>query len=149
MKKTYTNYSPGMRGITVNSDNGPYVHYLEPDGGSVDLDPALVIAVPDLGKAAPKAEADAGLADENADLRKQVADQAKEIDALKVENAELRKVPAAEPGPLDGSIPELTTHLATVTDADEVQKLLDAETAGKSRAGAIAVLEARRDELLA
>jgi hypothetical protein len=56
---------------------------------------------------------------------------------------------AAEPGPLDRSIPDLTAHLATMDDADEVQKLLDAETAGKSRAGAIAALEARRDELLA
>lgn len=56
---------------------------------------------------------------------------------------------AAEPGPLDGSVEDLTTHLATLTNADEVQKLLDAETAGKSRKGAVAALEARRDELLA
>lgn len=54
-----------------------------------------------------------------------------------------------EPGPLDGSVDDLAAHLATVTDADEVQRLLDAETAGKSRKGAIAALEARRDELLA
>ena len=54
-----------------------------------------------------------------------------------------------EPGPHDGSVDDLTEYLATLTDADEVQKLLDAETAGKSRKGAIAALEARRDELLA
>lgn len=59
------------------------------------------------------------------------------------------KEPAPEPGPLDQSIEKLTEYLATVTDADEVQKLLDAETAGKSRTGAIAALEARRDALLA
>lgn len=54
-----------------------------------------------------------------------------------------------EPGPLDGSVDDLTAHLATMDDADEVQKLIDAETAGKSRKGALAALEARRDELLA
>lgn len=56
---------------------------------------------------------------------------------------------AAEPGPLDMNVEDLTAHLATMDDADAVQKLLDAETAGKSRKGAITVLEARRDELLA
>lgn len=56
---------------------------------------------------------------------------------------------AAEPGPLDGSVDDLTAHLTTVADADEVQALIDAETAGKSRKGALAALEARRDELLA
>lgn len=54
-----------------------------------------------------------------------------------------------EPGPLDGSIAELTKHLEGVSDPDEVQRLIDGETAGKSRAGALSVLEARRDELLA
>jgi len=56
---------------------------------------------------------------------------------------------AAEPGPLDGSVDELTAHLETISDPDEVQRLIDAETAGKSRKSAIAALEARRDELLA
>lgn len=55
---------------------------------------------------------------------------------------------SSEPGPLDGSVEDLTAHLTTVSDADEVQKLIDAETAGKSRKGALAALEARRDELL-
>jgi len=55
----------------------------------------------------------------------------------------------SEPGPLDGSVDDLTDHLATLTDVDEVQKLIDAETAGKSRKSAIAALESRRDELLA
>jgi hypothetical protein len=58
-------------------------------------------------------------------------------------------VQAAEPGPLDGNVDDLTAHLATVDDLDEVQRLLDAETAGKSRKGALAAIEARRDELLA
>jgi hypothetical protein len=56
---------------------------------------------------------------------------------------------SAEPGPLDLSVEKLTAHLEGVTDADEVQKLIDAETAGKSRTGALAALEARRDALLA
>ena len=54
-----------------------------------------------------------------------------------------------EPGPLDHSIDDLVVHLAGVTDPDEVQRLIDAETAGKSRKGALEALEARRDELLA
>lgn len=54
-----------------------------------------------------------------------------------------------EPGPLDQSVDKLTAYLDGVTDADEVQKLIDAETAGKSRTGALAALEARRDALLA
>lgn len=56
---------------------------------------------------------------------------------------------AAEPGPLDGSVDDLAAHLETVDDPDEVQALIDAETGGKSRKGALAALEARRDELLA
>jgi hypothetical protein len=55
----------------------------------------------------------------------------------------------AEPGPLDQSVDDLTAYLATIDDADEVQKLIDAETAGKSRKGAITALETRRDEILA
>lgn len=54
-----------------------------------------------------------------------------------------------EPGPLDGNVDELVKHLDGVDNPDEVQKLIDAETAGKSRKGALAALEARRDELLA
>ena len=56
---------------------------------------------------------------------------------------------ASEPGPLDQSVEKLVKYLEGVEDADEVQSLIDAETAGKSRAGAIAALEARRDRLLA
>jgi hypothetical protein len=55
---------------------------------------------------------------------------------------------AAEPGPLDGNVDELTAHLATIDNVDDVQSLIDAETAGKSRKSALAALEARRDELL-
>lgn len=56
---------------------------------------------------------------------------------------------AAEPGPLDGGVDDLEAYLEDVDDVDVVQKLIDAETAGKSRKGALAALEARRDELLA
>lgn len=54
-----------------------------------------------------------------------------------------------EPGPLDMNLDDLTAHIATVDDPDAAQALLDAEIAGKSRKGALAALEARRDELLA
>jgi hypothetical protein len=52
--------------------------------------------------------------------------------------------PAVEPGPLDKSVPDLTAHLETVTDEAEIDKLIDAEKAGKSRVGALAALDARK-----
>lgn len=55
----------------------------------------------------------------------------------------------AASGPLDGSVADLEAHIATLDDPDAIQALIDAETAGKSRKGALAALEARRDELLA
>lgn len=79
---------------------------------------------------------------------------------IEVSDAELQSMRASEwfeitggagvePSLLDGSVDDLTTHLASITDADEVQKLIDGEVAGKSRKSALAALEARRDELLA
>lgn len=56
---------------------------------------------------------------------------------------------SGKPGPLDGSVDDLVEYLATVDNADEVEKLIEAETAGKTRKGALTALEARRDELLA
>jgi hypothetical protein len=49
----------------------------------------------------------------------------------------------AEPGPLDQSIADLTAHIDGIDDADEIQRLIDAETAGKSRSGALAALNDR------
>lgn len=56
---------------------------------------------------------------------------------------------AAEPGPLDQSVEDLAEYLKTVNDADAVQKLIDAETAGKSRKGALTALKDRQDAILA
>lgn len=53
----------------------------------------------------------------------------------------------AEPGPLDGSIAALSEHIAGVDDADEIQALIDGETAGKSRAGALTALNERLEAL--
>jgi hypothetical protein len=55
----------------------------------------------------------------------------------------------SEPGPLDQSVEKLIAYLETVTDADEVEKLIEAETAGKSRSSALAALNDRRDAILA
>lgn len=52
-----------------------------------------------------------------------------------------------EPGPLDGSIPDLETHLGTINDLAEVQALREGEVAGKSRTGALAAIDARIAEL--
>ena len=78
--KTFTNHTPGARGINLKDGT---TRWVEP-GQSVEIDSATVANVPDLGKAAPVADADeAALVDavqaENADLKKQVADQAKQI----------------------------------------------------------------------
>ena len=78
-------------------------------------------------------------------IAKDYVERAKSLPFLTVEDED----GASEPGPLDQSVELLTEYLAGVEDADEVQKLIDAETAGKSRKGALAALEARRDELLA
>jgi hypothetical protein len=148
--KSLTNHMPGARG--VNLTDGTTL-WIEP-GQTVEIDPKDIVgALPDLGKPRDVDGGDSAfvfeLTTENAALKVQITDLTNEVAALRAENAALKTAPAPEPGPLDQSIPDLTAHLAMVTDADEVQKLLDAETAGKSRAGAIAVLEARRDELLA
>lgn len=54
---------------------------------------------------------------------------------------------SGEPSPLDGSIPDLEKHLATVNDPAEVARLREAEVGGKSRSGALAAIDARAEEL--
>lgn len=63
--------------------------------------------------------------------------------------AKAGSVPIANTDPLGGTIKDLKAHIATITNPDDVQKLIDAEKAGNNRNGGIALLEARRDELLA
>lgn len=52
-----------------------------------------------------------------------------------------------EPGPLDGNIDSLGEHVAGIEDVAAIDELIAAETAGKSRRGALDVLEARKAEL--
>lgn len=54
---------------------------------------------------------------------------------------------AEEPGPLDQSVEALSEHIAGIDDPAEIDKLIEAETGGKSRKGALAALEARKAEL--
>ena len=84
--KTYTNYAPGTRGITINSDTGPYIKYLDP-GQSVKLDPKDVIAVPDLGQKPAEIADD----DEMASLKAAVTDLTKQVEALTKERDGLSK----------------------------------------------------------
>ena len=54
----------------------------------------------------------------------------------------------AEPkGPLDGSVKDLTEYLSTIDDADAIRVLIADEKAGKTRASALAALNARLEEL--
>lgn len=50
-------------------------------------------------------------------------------------------------GPLDGSVKDLIAHLSDVDDAKVIRALIADEKAGKTRAGALAALEARLDEI--
>lgn len=138
--KKLTNHMPGPRGINLV---GGDTRWLEP-GETAEIDEKTIAgAIPDLGKAPDAAAADgpdpriALLEAENLRLTARVTELEAQVDA------------GNEPGPLDQSVEKLTAHLETVTDADEVERLLVAEKAGKSRTGAVAALEARRDALLA
>lgn len=50
-------------------------------------------------------------------------------------------------GPTDGTIDELKAHVSTLDDVAALGALKDAENAGKDRAGAHAVIDARIAEL--
>lgn len=135
---TFTNYQPGPRGINLKDGSTVWLDH----GESQDIDADQIVGkVPDLGREP-----------------QEVADEAATLDALRQENDALKlriaQLEAAqtggeEPGPLDQSVDKLTAYLETVTDPDQIEQLIAAEKAGKSRSGAISALEARRDALLA
>lgn len=80
------------------------------------------------------------------------AGESRDIDLADEDHAadfEIDGASAAEPGPLDLSIEKLTDHLETVNDPAEIDRLIAAETGGKSRQGALAALEARKEALAA
>jgi hypothetical protein len=131
MAKEITNYQPGPRGINLEDGSTVWIG----SGETRDISDLRVKgSLPDFGKPSDQAERDA---DEVTRLLARVAELEAQIAG------------GSEPGPLDQSVEKLTAYLETVTDADEVERLLTAEKAGKSRAGAITALEARRDALLA
>jgi len=82
--KKLTNYTPGLRGVTMNDGS---VTWIRP-GETVSVEAGDIATTPDLGDK-PKAERDAdedalsALQAENDALRAQVADQGKQIEALK------------------------------------------------------------------
>lgn len=93
--KKFTNYTPGDRGITLKDGS---VVWLKP-GETVEVTGEVVGPLPDLGdKPAKQDDGDAALIDavqaENADLKKQVAEQGKTITDLTAEIEKLKKKPA-------------------------------------------------------
>ena len=90
--KKFSNHTPGMRGI--NTKGG--VVWID-SGKSVEIDPKDIVGdLPDLGKAPVKAASEdddliAEVQAENADLKKQVDAQAKQIADLTAENEKLKK----------------------------------------------------------
>lgn len=81
-------------------------------------------------------------ASEVKDFKAALAYEAGQQPAAAEENEE-----SGEPGPLDGSIESLQEHVAGVDDVAEIDRLIAAETGGKSRKGALDALEARKAEL--
>lgn len=51
--------------------------------------------------------------------------------------------------PLDGNVDAVTAHAGTVSDPAEIDRLIEAETAGQNRTGALKALNARKDALAA
>ncbi|KQM37947.1 hypothetical protein [Sphingomonas sp. Leaf10] len=100
---------------------------------------------PHMLNAIPPVRVEAGQSVQDVDITKAEYESAKHFGVFRFSHDDT----PAEPGPLDQSVTKLTEYLKTVTDADQVQKLIDAETAGKSRDSALAALEARRDAILA
>lgn len=71
-----------------------------------------------------------------------------ELDAKIAElNAKLEAGEQTEPGPLDTSIAELATYLEGISDVGAIDALIAAETAGKTRSGALKVLDERKAAL--
>lgn len=87
--KKLTNYARGPRGVTLKDGSTVWI---EP-GETAEIKGEIVEPLPDLGEK-PKADADDDRADvleaENADLKKQVVDQAKEIEGLKADLAKAK-----------------------------------------------------------
>lgn len=83
--KKLTNYQPGARGINLKDGTTQWVD----PGQSVEIDPKDIAGeLPDFGKVPSKDDADdndliASVQAENADLKAQVAAQAKELAELK------------------------------------------------------------------
>lgn len=112
---------------------------------TIRTDATNTSAGPHMLNAIPPVRVEAGQSVQDVDIAKAEFESAKRFGIFTFSHDGGKQ---AEPGPLDGSVDELTKYLETIDDADEVQKLIDAETAGKSRKGAITALEARRDAIL-
>lgn len=87
-------------------------------------------------------------------LKNALDDKDARIAELEAQLANASKAPAptpaagqSEPGPLDKSIPDLTTYLETIGDVGAIDALIAAEKGGKSRSGALDALEARKAAL--
>ncbi|ALH82908.1 hypothetical protein [Sphingopyxis macrogoltabida] len=154
--KTYRAREKGFDGVrvrkpgevfTTNIPKGEWMEELDKDGkpiGRLDHTPSPA-----------KGRSDAGAIDK---LNKVVAEKDEVILEKDARIAELEKQLAAgaltstgsnqqDPGPLDKSIPDLTTYLEGVSDIGAIDALIEAEKAGNSRVGALAALDARKTTL--
>lgn len=116
--------------FTTNIPQGSWMDLLDKDGNVVDRPKHK--PAPATGKS-DSAAADK-LAKENAELRA-------EIEQLKAGGAPTGQ---PNPGPLDLSVPDLTIYVEDISDVGAIDALITAETEGKSRTTALAVLEARK-----
>lgn len=152
--KTYRANAEGFDGdkirvegetFTTNIPQGKWMDQLDKDGNVIERPKHS----PAPGGVKSKAAATGGVDPaEIATLKTELEGKIALVDERLAElQAKLGSITQPDPGPLDGSIPDLTAYLETVGDVGAIEALIEAEKGGKSRSGALEALEARKTAL--
>lgn len=136
--------------FTTNIPQGSWMDLLDKDGNVVERPKHTPAPGAAKAKGGKDAAADSGAIDAlKAQLEGKLALVDERLAELNEKLAQATK-PATEqpePGPLDQSIPDLTTYLDTIGDVGAIDALIVAEKGGKSRSGALEALEVRKAAL--
>lgn len=131
--------------FTTNIAQGSWMDLLDKDGNVVERPKHTPAPGAAKAKGGKDAAADSGTIDAlKAELEGKLALVDKRLAEL---DAKLAAASQPDPGPLDKSIPELTTYLESISDVGAIDALIAAEKDGKSRSGALEALEARKAAL--
>lgn len=148
--KTYRANAEGFDGDKIREEGEVFTTGI-PQGSWMDLldEKGNVVDRPRHTPAPTKGKADKSGSDDSAavDFHKELAARDADIAALRAEIDKLKAGGQPNPGPLDGSLPELTAYLESVSDVGAIDALIEAEKAGKTRVGALAALDARKTAL--